>query len=84
MTDHPDQRQHQMRMIYDQSKGAHHTSKQLLPLLNLLEPPEGQGSLDEIKALLTTIVQILGQHSDVLTELKARIERAGPSPTGQQ
>lgn len=75
-----DQQPNPMRMIYDESKGAHQTSKQLLPLLALLEAPEGNGSLDEIKTLLATIVQILGQHSQVLSDIKIGIGRAGPNP----
>uniref|UniRef100_A0A9E8A1L2 Uncharacterized protein n=1 Tax=Bosea sp. NBC_00436 TaxID=2969620 RepID=A0A9E8A1L2_9HYPH len=78
-----DQQPNPMRLIYDESKGAHQTSKQLLPLLTLLEEPEGSGSLDEIKMLLATMVQILGQHSASLNEIKTSIGHGpgGASPT---
>lgn len=76
-----DRQPNPMRMIYDETKGAHQTSKQLLPLLALLEEPEGSGSLDEIKALLATVVQILGQHSASLDAIKASIGPGGVRPT---
>ena len=70
------------KLIYQEARGAHQTSQQLLPLLGLLEEPEGAGSLDEIKALLSTIVAILGQHSQTLSEIRIGVGHAGPSPIG--
>lgn len=69
-----------LKLIYDEAKGGHQTGQQLLPLLSLLEEPEGAGSLDEVKQLLTTIVQILGQHSQALAEIKALAGPAGKHP----
>lgn len=84
MTDVPDRPKSAGEAIFREARSARQTSEQLLPLLSLLEEPEGSGSLKHILDLLTTIVAILGQHSQRLDEIKARIERAGPSPTRQQ
>lgn len=69
------------RLIYQEAKGAHETSQQLLPLLTLLDESEGSGALDEIKALLSTIVVILGQHSQALSEIRIGVGHAGVNPT---
>lgn len=68
--------------IYREAKAAHETGKSLLPLLALLEEPEGPSSLDDIKGLLSTIVSILGQHSKSLAEIQSRVGRAGLASTG--
>ncbi|WP_127091136.1 hypothetical protein [Aquabacter cavernae] len=69
--------------IFREARGAHEIGRSLLPLLSLLEEPEASGSLDEIKSLLKTIVAILGQHSEMLTEIQARVP-AGPLPIGRR
>lgn len=68
--------------IFREARGARQTSEQLLPLLSLLEEPEGAGSLTQILELLSTIVAILGQHSQSLEDIKARVGPYGPNPTG--
>lgn len=76
MTDstNPGRNRNPAEAIFKEARGAHQTSQQLLPLLSLLEDPEGTGgSLDEIKGLLTEIVEILYGHSQRLDELKSRI-----------
>lgn len=60
--------------ILNESRGAHETSQKLLPLLTLLEAPEGQEDpLKAIKDLLETIVSILDRHSTALDDLKTGI-----------
>lgn len=70
--------------IFREARSARQTSEQLLPLLSLLEEPEGSGGLTQILELLSTMVAILGQHTASLDAIRARIERVGPSVTGQQ
>jgi hypothetical protein len=68
--------------IYQEARCARETSQELLPLLKLLEadPKEGPSPLDELKGLLTAIVQILAKHGDILTRLGAVSSNALPSP----
>ncbi|WP_234822213.1 hypothetical protein [Rhodopseudomonas palustris] len=58
--------------ILSEARGARETSERLLPLLELLNDPEGEGRpIDELKALLTAIVEILGHHTRVLQRLES-------------
>jgi hypothetical protein len=82
MTEHPSESQTPKQSrdgfmaILNESRGAHETSQRLLPLLSLLESPDGQEDpLGELKELLGTIITILGQHSASLDELKSGIGR---------
>jgi len=82
MTDVPthDRPRSPQEAIYQEARGARRTSQQLLPLLSLLEPSDGSAPLDELKALLSDIVRILGEHSRTLDELKARLGPEAPTP----
>ena len=58
--------------ILKQATGARQNSENLLPLLKLLEEPEGETSpIDELKALLSAIVEILGHHTAALQRLES-------------
>lgn len=47
-------------------------TEKLLPLLDLLQEPEGETSpIDELKALLSAIVEILGHHTNALARLES-------------
>ncbi|GGF72996.1 hypothetical protein GCM10007301_36000 [Azorhizobium oxalatiphilum] len=63
----------QAEAIYREALGARKASQSLLPLLELLEEPEAGGSLDEIKLLLATMIEILGQHGRILERIAAEI-----------
>ncbi len=58
--------------ILTQATGARENSERLLPLLDLLNDPEGASPLDELKGLLQAIIEILGHHTNALQ----RLERA--------
>jgi hypothetical protein len=57
--------------IFNEARCARLTSQELLPLLKLLqdEDSETQSPQDELKRLLTTIVEILGHQNEVLRRL---------------
>lgn len=57
--------------IFFEARCARQTSQELLPLLKLLqnEDSETQSPLDEIKSLLTAIVEILGHQNTILKRL---------------
>ena len=62
----------QSEEILKQATGARTNSEQLLPLLKLLEEAEGETSpIDELKALLSAIVEILGHHTATLQRLES-------------
>lgn len=67
----------QAEVIYREARGAHEAAVRLIPLLSLLEEPEASASVEEITALLSTIVQILGQHSKALVELTTILRTRG-------
>jgi hypothetical protein len=57
--------------IFHEARCARQTSQELLPLLKLLQEDDGetQSPLDEIKSLLTAIVEILGHQNEILKRL---------------
>jgi len=58
--------------ILKQATGARQNSEDLLPLLKLLEEPDGETSpIDELKSLLSTIIEILGHHTNALQRLES-------------
>ena len=47
------------------------TTEKLIPLLDLLQKSEGEaGPVDEIKALLSAMIEILGHHTKTLQRLE--------------
>lgn len=48
-------------------------TENLLPLLDLLKEPEGQtpSPIDELKSLLSAIIEILGHHTETLHRLES-------------
>ena len=57
--------------IFFEARCARQTSQELLPLLKLLQEDDGetQSPLDELKGLLTAIIEILGHHNEILRRL---------------
>jgi hypothetical protein len=57
--------------IFNEARCARQTSQELLPLLTLLQDDGGetQSPLDELKGLLTAIIEILGHQNEILTRL---------------
>lgn len=56
--------------IFHEAGYARQTSQELLPLLKLLQDDgETTSPLDEIKGLLTAIVEILGHQNEILKRL---------------
>ncbi|WP_316232942.1 hypothetical protein [Bradyrhizobium sp. SZCCHNPS2010] len=72
--------------IYQEARCARETSQELLPLLQLLQesPDDGPGPLDELKGLLTVIVQILAHHTEVLDRLDAALSTEPSSPKSEE
>ena len=68
--------------IYLEARGARTTSEQLLPLLALLQEDENEtdGPLDELKAILTAILDGLRHQSKILERLDVAFASAQPSP----
>ncbi|RED25786.1 hypothetical protein BJ123_13019 [Rhodopseudomonas thermotolerans] len=65
--------------ILTQATRARETSERLLPLLSLLDEPEGETSpLDELRGLLQAIVQILGHHTETLQRLESACASGSP------
>jgi len=70
----------QSEEILKEATGARQNSEQLLPLLDLLKEPEGETSpIDELKALLSAIVEILGHHTQTLARLESACATTTPS-----
>jgi hypothetical protein len=65
-----------------EARGARTTSEQLLPLLALLQEDktETDGPLDELKAILTAILDGLRYQNGILERLDAAFVSAQPSP----
>ncbi|MGO4523492.1 hypothetical protein AB4097_01375 [Microvirga sp. 2MCAF35] len=55
--------------IYREVRTARETTQQLLPLLTLLEDEETESPLDEIKALLASILEALHLQSEAIDRL---------------
>nr|AMH39534.1 hypothetical protein PROKKA_00723 [Tardiphaga robiniae] len=64
--------------ILSEAKGAHQTAQELLPLLDLLNDPEGVSPLDEIKHLLQAILEILGHHQTALQRIESSFASVPP------
>ena len=69
--------------IYMEARGARKTSEQLLPLLTLLQEDEDEnetgGPLDELKAVLTAILDGLRHQNGILERLDVGFANAQPS-----
>lgn len=59
--------------IYFEARCARQSAQELLPLLNLLREEDGetQSPLEEIKGLLTAIIEILHQQNATLKRLNS-------------
>lgn len=67
--------------IFFEARCARQTSQELLPLLKLLEEDNGetQSPLDELKGLLTAIIEILSNQNEILRRLDIGSGSAAPS-----
>lgn len=65
--------------IYMEARGGRTTSEQLLPLLALLQEDETGGPLDELKAILTAILDGLRYQNGILERLDVAFATAQPS-----
>lgn len=81
MTDKPRKPRSPQEAIYMEARGARKTSEQLLPLLTLLQEDENEtgGPLDELKAVLTAILDGLRHQNGILERLDAAFANAQPS-----
>lgn len=66
--------------IYFAALDARQFSENLQPLLQLLEESEGSSPIDELKGILTAIIEILAQQNKELAHIKNVCERMSPSP----
>jgi len=82
MTDKPAKPRSPGEAIYMEARGARTASEQLLPLLALLQEDETEtgGPLDELKAILTAILDGLRYQNGILERLDAAFASAQPSP----
>ena len=64
------------RMILDEARVAHQASRQLLPLLELLEEPEGEGEgpLDELRELLELLIEGQRHQMMAIEDLTRQVE----------
>jgi hypothetical protein len=70
----------QSEEILKEATGARQNSEQLLPLLDLLKEQEGETSpLDELKGLLSGIIEILAHQNEALARLESACATSPPS-----
>lgn len=68
-------------LILKEATGARENTEKLLPLLDLLQEQEGETSspIDELKSLLSAIIEILGHHTNALQRLEGLFAGVPPN-----